>query len=262
MGSVSASAAVRQRGGAAPSKSRTGALVVGIDGPDGRGPRRGGLGAACWLGSNIIPISADPESAGLFGQAAAALKRRVSSIYGRAEAALPLFEATGWANQREVRPNQPLMSISGPPAVDPLPGVRPSRVEEFRAVEKACAAMFAEELGFSPYTQGISQYRERIRGLIRAGHSLIAVDPQTRQIIFKAEFGAVTDQVVQVQGVWVPPSRRGEGLAGPGMAAVVEYGLTLAPTVSLYVNDYNTPAVRAYERVGFTQVGAYATVLF
>lgn len=256
VGNVSAAAAVRQRGGAAPSKSRAGALLAGIDDADGE------LGAACWLGSNIIPISADAESAGLFGQAAAALRRRVSSIYGRAEAVLPLFETTGWGNHREVRADQPLMSISGPPAVEPLPGVRPSRIEEFRAVERACAAMFTEELGFSPYTQGVNQYRERIRGLIRAGHSIIAVDPETRQIIFKAEFGAVTDQAVQVQGVWVPPSRRGEGLAGPGMAAVVEYGLRIAPSVSLYVNDFNIPAVRTYERVGFEQVGTYATVLF
>ena len=32
--------------------------------------------------------------------------------------------------------------------------------------------------------------------------------------------------------------------------------------VSLYVNGYNTRAVRAYERVGFETVGTYATILF
>ena len=32
--------------------------------------------------------------------------------------------------------------------------------------------------------------------------------------------------------------------------------------MSLYVNDFNTRAIRAYERVGFTTVGAFATVLF
>jgi predicted GNAT family acetyltransferase len=35
-----------------------------------------------------------------------------------------------------------------------------------------------------------------------------------------------------------------------------------APSVSLYVNDYNVRAVRTYERVGFRQVGTFATVLF
>ena len=33
-------------------------------------------------------------------------------------------------------------------------------------------------------------------------------------------------------------------------------------TVSLYVNDFNTPARKAYLAVGFEQVGTFATVLF
>jgi predicted GNAT family acetyltransferase len=32
--------------------------------------------------------------------------------------------------------------------------------------------------------------------------------------------------------------------------------------VSLYVNGFNTRAIRTYERVGFRQVGTFATVLF
>jgi predicted GNAT family acetyltransferase len=35
-----------------------------------------------------------------------------------------------------------------------------------------------------------------------------------------------------------------------------------APTVSLYVNDFNAPALRAYEAVGFARVGTFATVMF
>jgi predicted GNAT family acetyltransferase len=34
------------------------------------------------------------------------------------------------------------------------------------------------------------------------------------------------------------------------------------PTVSLYVNDYNLPARATYAKVGFTQVGEFATVHF
>jgi predicted GNAT family acetyltransferase len=47
------------------------------------------------------------------------------------------------------------------------------------------------------------------------------------------------------------------------MAAVVRDALRrVAPTVSLYVNDYNTPARRVYARCGFREVGSFATVLF
>jgi uncharacterized protein len=32
--------------------------------------------------------------------------------------------------------------------------------------------------------------------------------------------------------------------------------------VSLYVNDWNVPARRAYEHVGFTQSATFSTVMF
>ena len=58
------------------------------------------------------------------------------------------------------------------------------------------------------------------------------------------------------------PELRGRGLAAPCMAAVVEQALQRFQAVSLYVNDYNTAALRTYERVGFQRHGTFATVLF
>ena len=48
-----------------------------------------------------------------------------------------------------------------------------------------------------------------------------------------------------------------------GMAAVVDaVRREIAPVVSLYVNDWNTPARRAYERVGFVETARFTTVMF
>jgi uncharacterized protein len=81
--------------------------------------------------------------------------------------------------------------------------------------------------------------------------------------VFKAELAVVTKHTAQVQGVWTDPEWRGRGLASTGMAAVVHDSLRrVAPTVSLYVNDFNEPARRVYDRCGFRQVGTFATVLF
>jgi predicted GNAT family acetyltransferase len=81
-------------------------------------------------------------------------------------------------------------------------------------------------------------------------------------VVFKAELGAVTTEVTQVQGVWMNPSYRGLGLSAGYMAAVVLLAQKMAPVTSLYVNDYNSRARATYERVGFRQVGTFATVLF
>ena len=59
------------------------------------------------------------------------------------------------------------------------------------------------------------------------------------------------------------PRHRGRGIGASGTAAVVEYARrSIAPVVSLYVNDYNRAARAAYDRVGFRQVGTYSSVLF
>jgi predicted GNAT family acetyltransferase len=82
-------------------------------------------------------------------------------------------------------------------------------------------------------------------------------------VIFKAELAIVTSRTTQVQGVWVDPEFRGRGLAAAAMAAVTRDALRrVAPTVSLYVNDYNTAARRVYARCGFESAGTFATVLF
>ena len=135
-------------------------------------------------------------------------------------------------------------------------------MEDFDLIYPACVAMFTEEVGVSPNGgDGGVLYRARVAELIRAGRSFARIE--NGQVLFKAEIGAVTPQVCQVQGVWVRPRSRGQGLAAPGMAAVVvEAARSIAPLVSLYVNDFNTPARAAYRRAGFTEVGQLMSVLF
>jgi uncharacterized protein len=126
--------------------------------------------------------------------------------------------------------------------------------------------MFTEEVGYSPVAaDGGAVYRSQIGALVASGRSFVRIDesPMGSQVVFKAELGSVIPQAVQVQGVWVNPRFRGRGVAAPAMSAIVQaVRREVAPVVSLYVNGYNTRAVRAYERVGFKTVGTYATILF
>ena len=104
-------------------------------------------------------------------------------------------------------------------------------------------------------------YQARVAELVGAGRSFSRIDDG--QVVFKAEIGAATNEACQIQGVWVAPEFRGRGLSETGMTAVLRYALAdVAPVVSLYVNDYNTAARAAYRRVGFSEVGAFMSVLF
>ncbi|WP_233153443.1 GNAT family N-acetyltransferase [Kineosporia sp. R_H_3] len=230
-----------------------------------------GLASLCWSGANLVPVQADEEAVDAFADRARRQGRNCSSIVGPADAVLALWRRLEpyWGPAREVRAEQPLMALEGPPVVAPDPRVRRSRLDELDLVVPACVAMFTEEVGYSPVAQdGGALYHAQVTSLVAGGRSLVRIDDVPgaggrREVVFKAELGSVTQRAVQVQGVWVNPRHRGRGLAAPGMAAVARVvQAEVAPLVTLYVNGYNVRAVRTYERVGFRRVGTFATVLF
>ncbi|MEW1611191.1 MULTISPECIES: GNAT family N-acetyltransferase [unclassified Streptomyces] len=225
----------------------------------------GRLRSLCYAGANLVPICAGPEAVRAFADRARRAGRRCSSIVGPAEPTALLWRLLepGWGPAREVRANQPLMVTESPSAdVTPDPLVRRIRKDETEVLMPACVAMFTEEVGISPLAgDGGLLYQARVAELIGAGRSFARIDDG--KVVFKAEIGAATPRACQIQGVWVAPEHRGKGLSETGMAAVLRYALAdVAPVVSLYVNDYNTPARKAYRRVGFRETGTFMSVLF
>lgn len=238
--------------------SRFGAEVWGYE-VEGR------LESLCYVGANVVPVEACSDAIRAFGARAAGQPRRCSSIVGRVEQVEPFWArvAGAWGHARDVRVAQPLMAVETvAPDVAADSRVRLVGPEDFEVLMPACVAMFSEEVGVSPLgSDGGALYRCRIRELIEAGRAYARIEGRT--VVFKAEVGAATDAVCQVQGVWVAPEYRGLGIAAGGMAAVVEAAQRdIAPVVSLYVNDFNVRALAAYSRVGFRQVGTFMSVLF
>jgi predicted GNAT family acetyltransferase len=224
----------------------------------------GRLSALCHAGANLAPTRCPEAAIRAFAEKARRQGRRCSSIVGPAETVQPLWEALrrSWGPARDVRQYQPLMTICGPSPTPLDPLVRRVQPDELDLLVPACVAMFTEEVGVSPIGgDGGALYRSRIAELIAAGRSFARIE--RGRVIFKAEIGSATQRACQIQGVWVDPGRRGEALSVAGMAAVVALAQeSAAPVVSLYVNDYNVPARRAYERVGFREIGAFSSVLF
>jgi predicted GNAT family acetyltransferase len=224
----------------------------------------GRMTSLCYSGANLVPVAATSGAVAAFAERARLQGRRCSSIVGPADAVTELWSllAPYWGRPREIRAVQPVMAISTDPLVPPDPQVRLVRPDELDTLLPASVAMFTEEVGVSPIgPDGGAAYRARVAELIRARRSYARIEHG--QVVFKAEIGAVTPLACQVQGVWVPPELRGRGHAARGMAAVVTEALrSVAPVVSLYVNDFNAPARAAYRRVGFTQAGTFMSVLF
>lgn len=227
-------------------------------------PMRGRLDGLCFAGPNLVPLRGNQAALRTFADRAVRRGRMCSSLVGPAEQVLGMWEelSTDWGPAREVRPDQPLMALGAAPTVPIDPLVRAVRPDELERYLPAAVAMFVEEVGVDPCAEdGGLSYRARVADLIAAGRAFARFEGG--EVVFKAEIGSMCAKVGQIQGVWVHPDRRGHGLATQGTAAVVDRLVRgMGRSASLYVNAYNVPARSAYLRIGFRQVGRYATVLF
>jgi uncharacterized protein len=224
----------------------------------------GQLVSACHAAANLVPVQATPDALAAFAERAASRHRRCATIVGPADDVTGLWRLLEhrWAPARELRLDQPHLQISSAPEVAPDPLVRRTERSDIETLYPACVAMYTEEVGVSPELNGGADlYRARVAQLVAKGWSFARIEDG--RVVFKAEVAAASPQACQVQAVYVDPSRRGEGLAAAGVAAVVQVALReIAPVVSLYVNQHNLPARRAYARVGFEQSATFATIMF
>ncbi|GAB86133.1 DUF4081 domain-containing protein [Gordonia rubripertincta] len=216
----------------------------------------------CFSGANLIPLIGAPDDLDYFSDRAVAAPRACSSIVGRADLVLPMWQQIEpvWGPAREVRPVQPLLVLSGAPAVPSDPAVRLVTLDDLDAYMPAAIDMFIGEVGVDPTAgDGGRSYRRRLASLISAHRVFARFDGP--EVVFKAEIGSLSRRVGQIQGVWVSPERRGEGLGLGGTAAVAEAVAAHGRLPSLYVNSFNETARGVYDRIGFTEVGTFATVL-
>lgn len=152
-----------------------------------------------------------------------------------------------------VRMNQPIYAIHQQPGFPDLSLARYSTIRDLDPLVPACAAMHREEVGIDPLERDALGYRERIRELIEKKRSVIRV--VDHQIVSKCEYSAVTGDTVQLMGVWTHPRYRRRGLSRELLAEVCGHLFAKGKTVTLFVNDFNTPAIALYESLGFQRIG-------
>jgi GNAT superfamily N-acetyltransferase len=212
------------------------------------------------VGTNLTPLAENEECVDAFVEVA---KNRVSqSIVGESWITLAywraLCDAYGreYAYVREVRPSQPLLALSGDPQVPPSPAVKALDFSCYPEYLDTSIRMYTEEVGQQPP----DTYPSYCRWTLNTGRAYGVV--KDKQVLFKTDVGAAAQGVAQIQGVWLNPRYRGNGLAAGLISAVVTEVRKTHPTVTLYVNSFNTRALRAYKAVGFSQVGEFATILY
>ncbi|MEP7028978.1 MAG: GNAT family N-acetyltransferase [Candidatus Eisenbacteria bacterium] len=136
------------------------------------------------------------------------------------------------------------------------PALRLATPADVAALGDLSARAYLEETGLDPLASMGEGYLRHVAKNIEEGGSYVLED--SGRLVFKADLSARCAVGAQIVGVFTEPDRRGEGIAGRGVAELVHRltdpaasGEAAVPAVCLFVREDNVAARRAYERAGF-----------
>ena len=220
------------------------------------------IAGVAYFGRQVVLAADGNEAIGAFAKDAAA-HRGERMIVGPRETVLKYWSSVeAWhPSPRVVRNRQFLMKIDRS-MLKPYEArvvARRARIDEWTVVADNSALMIAQELEYDPMRSS-PEFTSNVRAMIDRG--LWWVGESLGRLCFFCNIGPWSQQTAQLQGIWTPQELRGKGLATAALSAVCDRLLTMSPTLSLYVNDFNAPAIALYERVGFETIGEFATLLF
>lgn len=137
--------------------------------------------------------------------------------------------------------------------------VRLANPSDWTAIVDSSAQMIEHELAYDP-RRSSPDFAAGVRAMIERQRWWVG--EQKGRLCFFCSIGPWCERTTQLQGIWTPPAMRGKGLATAALGAICELLLQSAPTLSLYVNDFNERAIALYHRIGFEHVSDFQTILF
>lgn len=237
------------------SSSTRSALYVYVD-------EHAQIGGAAFFGRQVV-LAADGDAAiDAFAEMAPAYRFERMIVAPRPTVERFWSRIKAWhAPPRAVRESQPVLAVDA----RTLRGdrgrviVRRARPAEWEAVAHNSAKMIEHELEYDPRSFA-SEFNANVRMMIDRG--LWWVGETEGKLCFFCNAGPRSAQTLQLQGIWTPPNLRGRGLASSALYGICKELLKDNASLSLYVNGFNEPALRLYDRTGFRRVGEFQTLLF
>jgi predicted GNAT family acetyltransferase len=137
-------------------------------------------------------------------------------------------------------------------------GLRLATLADLELVMPAHAELALAESDVNPMEKDPQGFRQRCARRIEQGRTWVRVENGV--LTFKADVISETPEVTYLEGVWVNPSRRGQGLGLSCMSQLAESLLSHTQSVCLFVNEANTAAQLFYKRAGYKMRGIYDTI--
>lgn len=215
-----------------------------------------------FISGNAVPISVNPEAASLFANTTYVKYAQFASIVGEAHDVTNFWHAVsqsdGTRTVASERKRQPYLLLEHSIPIEGDLSVDYIILDDFEQFYNASYSMFLGEVGRTPHN--LETYRSRLFDQVQDKRSLGYFD-DLGVLRFKVDIPIVYKDVCQVQGVWMHPEWRGQGKSASLLSeAIALIQRDIARRVTLYVNDFNEPALRLYRGLGFIQITEYSTI--
>ena len=143
-------------------------------------------------------------------------------------------------------------------APEPVAGLRLATLDDLMLVMPVHAAMAYEESGVNPLDVDLLGFRMRCARRIEHGRVWVLVEDGN--LLFKADIASDTPECIYLEGVYVDPASRQQGL---GLRCLSQLGRELlerTKCVSALVNEQNRAAQALFNKAGYKLRGRYDTV--
>ena len=146
------------------------------------------------------------------------------------------------------------------PAFERLPELRLATAADYSALYESGARLRAEELEEDPRATDPATYARRVEEEARDGSTWLWIEDGALR--FRASVSALTADAAQIAGVYTPAPLRNRGYARRGLSELCARLFERTRAASLFVNDFNAPALALYRRLGFTATAEWASAFY
>jgi predicted GNAT family acetyltransferase len=137
-------------------------------------------------------------------------------------------------------------------------GLRRATLRDLEMVLPVQAEMAYEESGVNPMEKDPNGFRLRCARRIEQGRVWVLIE--NGRLIFKADIMSDTAEVVYLEGIYVAPEERGNGVGRRCLSQLTRNLLARTKSVSLLVNEQNQMASEFYLKAGFKMRAHYDTI--
>lgn len=219
----------------------------------------GELEGVALIGHSTL-IEARTESAmAAFARKAKADRTPINLIMSERDAALDFWEYYAGNAKPRLNFTELLFETSFPLLVqDCEREIRLAQHEEIDEIAEAHAEVVFIESGRDPLATDREGFIRRVARRIEMGRTFVVYE--AGRLIFKADIVAETDGIVYLEGIYVAPELRGQGIGARCLSKLNLMLLERADRICMLSNERFKGAHRSFEKAGYRVTGRCTTL--